>query len=56
MPYSVNHTHTPYVLILEPKVFGYSQDFFFESFNLQDVNQVTGLYVHFVQDNLSRSP
>jgi len=55
MPYTVTPTHIPDVLILEPKVFGDSRGFFFESFNQNDFNQVTGLNVNFVQDNHSRS-
>jgi dTDP-4-dehydrorhamnose 3,5-epimerase len=55
MPYTVTPTRIPDVLILEPKVFGDSRGFFFESFNQQDFNQATGLQVHFVQDNHSRS-
>lgn len=55
MPYNVIHTAIPEVLILEPKVFGDSRGFFFESFNAKDFANVTGLEVEFVQDNHSRS-
>ena len=55
MPYTVTPTHIPDLLILEPKVFGDSRGFFFESFNQQDFNQTTGLNANFVQDNHSRS-
>ena len=55
MPYIVTPTHIPDVLILEPKVFGDSRGFFFESFNAQEFAQATGLDVRFVQDNHSRS-
>ncbi len=55
MPYTVTKTNIPDVLIIEPKVFGDSRGFFFESFNQQDFNQATGLNVNFVQDNHSRS-
>jgi dTDP-4-dehydrorhamnose 3,5-epimerase len=55
MTYTVTPTHIPDLLILEPKVFGDARGFFFESFNQQDFNQVTGLQVNFVQDNHSRS-
>ncbi len=55
MPYTVTPTAIPDVLILEPKVFGDSRGFFYESFNPQDFAQVTGLNVNFVQDNHSRS-
>ena len=43
------------VIILEPKIFGDSRGFFFESFNQQAFNKATGLDVKFVQDNHSRS-
>jgi dTDP-4-dehydrorhamnose 3,5-epimerase len=56
MPYTVTPTHIPDLLVLEPKVFGDSRGFFFESFNQQDFNQVTGLNVNFVQDNHNRNP
>jgi hypothetical protein len=55
LPYTITPTHIPDLLILEPKVFGDSRGFFFESFNQQDFNQVTGLSMNFVQDNHSRS-
>ena len=55
MPYNVTPTHIPDVLVLEPKVFGYTRAFFFESFNQKDLNQATGLGMRFVQDNQSRS-
>ena len=55
MPYTVTSTEIPDVLILEPKVFGDSRGFFFESFNAQDFAQATGLKVDFVQDNHSKS-
>ena len=55
MPYTVTPTAIPDVLMLQPKVFGDSRGFFFESFNEQDFAQATGLNVTFVQDNHSRS-
>ena len=48
-------TEIPQVLIIEPKVFGDQRGFFFESFNQEAFNQVTGLNANFVQDNHSRS-
>ncbi len=48
-------TSIPEVLIVEPRVFGDSRGFFFESFNQKDFCQTTGLDVSFVQDNHSRS-
>ena len=55
MPYTVIQTAIPEVLILEPKVFGDSRGFFFESFNAKDFADATGLNVSFVQDNHSKS-
>ncbi|MCA3237615.1 MAG: dTDP-4-dehydrorhamnose 3,5-epimerase [Curvibacter sp.] len=48
-------TTIPDVKILEPKVFGDSRGFFFESYNERAFWQATGLDVGFVQDNHSRS-
>lgn len=45
----------PDVLVLEPRVFGDSRGFFFESFNERVFEAATGLRRHFVQDNHSRS-
>lgn len=55
MPYTVESTQLPDVLILQPKVFGDARGFFFESFNARDFANVTGLDVTFVQDNHSKS-
>lgn len=43
------------VFIIEPKVFGDSRGYFFESFNAREFREKTGLEVNFVQDNESRS-
>ncbi len=43
------------VLIVEPKVFGDERGYFFESFNEREFLEKSGLDVHFVQDNESRS-
>jgi dTDP-4-dehydrorhamnose 3,5-epimerase len=43
------------VSIIEPKVFGDTRGFFFESFNQCDFNAATGTDFSFVQDNHSRS-
>lgn len=48
-------TTLPEVLIIEPKVFGDSRGFFFESFNAREFARLTGTEVAFVQDNHSRS-
>lgn len=51
----VSATRIADVLIVEPKVFGDSRGFFFESFNQRDFNAATGTNFNFVQDNHSRS-
>jgi dTDP-4-dehydrorhamnose 3,5-epimerase len=51
----ITPTTIPDVLILEPKVFGDDRGFFFESFNEQRFRNLTGLDIHFVQHNHSRS-
>lgn len=43
------------VLIVEPKVFGDARGYFFESFNEHEFLEKSGVDVHFVQDNESRS-
>ena len=48
-------TTIPDVLILEPQVFGDERGFFFESFNQQKFEQLTGVKTQFVQDNHSKS-
>jgi dTDP-4-dehydrorhamnose 3,5-epimerase len=45
----------PDVLLIEPKVFGDTRGFFFESFNQKAFNEATGTNHQFVQDNHSRS-
>lgn len=45
----------PDVVLIEPKVFGDSRGFFYESFNQQTFNEATGTNHRFVQDNHSRS-
>lgn len=52
---NIVRTEIPDVLIVEPKVFGDSRGFFFESFNQQQFEQLTGVAPSFVQDNHSRS-
>ncbi len=51
----VIHTALPDVLVIEPKVFGDERGFFYESFNAQKFQALTGLQVDFVQDNHSLS-
>lgn len=43
------------VVVLEPRVFGDSRGFFFESFNQRRFEEAIGRKVDFVQDNHSRS-
>jgi dTDP-4-dehydrorhamnose 3,5-epimerase len=51
----VIQTAIPDVLILEPKVFGDDRGFFYESFNQQSFEELTGVKAIFVQDNHSKS-
>jgi dTDP-4-dehydrorhamnose 3,5-epimerase len=51
----VTPTAIPDVLIIEPKVFGDSRGFFYESFNKRAFDETTGTNYQFVQDNHSRS-
>jgi dTDP-4-dehydrorhamnose 3,5-epimerase len=48
-------TNIPDVLIVEPKVFGDTRGFFYESYNQRQWESATGLTCTFVQDNHSRS-
>jgi dTDP-4-dehydrorhamnose 3,5-epimerase len=47
-------TRLPEVLLIEPKVFGDSRGFFFESWNQREFEHA-GIHARFVQDNHSRS-
>jgi dTDP-4-dehydrorhamnose 3,5-epimerase len=47
-------TRLPEVLLIEPKVFGDSRGFFFESWNAREFERA-GVSARFVQDNHSRS-
>ncbi len=51
----VTATEIPEILLIEPKVFGDTRGFFFESFNQRQWQKSTGLDRVFVQDNHSRS-
>lgn len=42
-------------LVLEPTVFADGRGYFYESFNEEKFNQLTGQTIHFVQDNQSLS-
>jgi dTDP-4-dehydrorhamnose 3,5-epimerase len=48
-------TEIPEVLIIEPRVFADDRGFFYESYNEKAFTEKTGVTVHFVQDNHSRS-
>lgn len=52
---NIIRTEIPDVLILEPKVFGDSRGFFFESFNKKIFDEAVNRNVEFVQDNHSLS-
>ncbi len=52
---NIVRTDIPDVLIIEPKVFGDTRGFFFESYNQRRFQELTGLALNFVQDNHSRS-
>ena len=52
---NVIETTIPDVKIIEPKVFGDTRGFFFESFNGRQFHEATGLDIEFVQDNHSKS-
>lgn len=51
----VVQTAIPEVLILEPQVYGDERGFFFESYNQQKFEALTGVKADFVQDNHSKS-
>lgn len=53
--YTVSKTELSGVLLLEPQIFNGDQEIFFESFNLRELIQATGLDLNFVQDNHSKS-
>jgi len=50
----VTQTRLPEVLLIEPKVFGDTRGFFFESWNEREFERA-GIGAKFVQDNVSRS-
>ena len=51
----ITTTAIPDVIIIEPKVFGDSRGFFYESYHQKAFLENTGVTVNFVQDNHSRS-
>jgi dTDP-4-dehydrorhamnose 3,5-epimerase len=54
MPVKVVETTLPGVILVEPRVFGDSRGYFFESYHAKRYEEA-GISTHFVQDNLSRS-
>lgn len=52
---NISPTKLPDVLVIEPKLFGDSRGWFFESFNAQAFAEQTGVQLNFVQDNHSSS-
>ncbi|MBL9030061.1 MAG: dTDP-4-dehydrorhamnose 3,5-epimerase [Caedimonas sp.] len=48
-------TPLPGVLLMEPKMFGDSRGFFYESWNVRTFREVRGVETEFKQDNCSRS-
>jgi dTDP-4-dehydrorhamnose 3,5-epimerase len=52
---NVIETAIPGVVIIEPKIFGDDRGFFYESYNQQRFEELTGTAPVFVQDNHSRS-
>ncbi|MCX4151925.1 MULTISPECIES: dTDP-4-dehydrorhamnose 3,5-epimerase [Paraburkholderia] len=55
MAIQVTSTALPEVKIIEPKVFGDTRGFFFESFNAREFAEHVAPGIDFVQDNHSRS-
>ena len=51
----VTPSHIADVLLIEPEIFGDDRGFFFESFNQENFEKVTGKKINFVQDNQSIS-
>ena len=51
----VEKTNIDGVFVIEPKVFGDSRGYFFESFSAKDFQDQTGMNISFVQDNESLS-
>lgn len=51
----ITSTPLPGCLILEPSIFKDDRGYFYESFNEEKFNELTGQHVHFVQDNQSFS-
>jgi dTDP-4-dehydrorhamnose 3,5-epimerase len=51
----ISSTPLPDVVCIEPKVFGDTRGFFYESFNARQFEQLTGVSANFVQDNHSKS-
>ena len=52
---NVQSLSIPEVILIEPKVYADDRGFFFESFNQQKFEKLTGISASFVQDNQSKS-
>lgn len=48
---TITETYLKECFVIEPKIFGDSRGYFFESFNTKVFNKKTGLNIGFVQDN-----
>ncbi|MBD1396943.1 dTDP-4-dehydrorhamnose 3,5-epimerase [Pontibacter sp. JH31] len=52
---TVKHTTLLECIVIEPTIFKDERGYFYESFNEEKFNQLTGQNIHFVQDNQSFS-
>ena len=55
MKFKKNLTYISGLIIIEPKLFEDERGIFFESFNQNEFNELLGLNIKFIQDNLSIS-
>jgi dTDP-4-dehydrorhamnose 3,5-epimerase len=51
----ITRLRIPDIMRIVPTVFGDDRGFFFESYNQQQLNELIGREIHFVQDNHSKS-
>ncbi len=51
----IKPTYIQDLLVIEPRIFGDTRGYFFESFSERDFRRLSGLDIHFVQDNESMS-
>ena len=52
---NIKNTSLPGLLVIEPKVFGDSRGYFFESYSKRELDEAIGHEVSFIQDNQSCS-